>query len=93
MAQIINNDKGFKVIKMRLVELQQATNEMTLGICDNCNNASLEGYYVAVLNRYLCKGCYEDWYKRAKYYPEDARIEEKNFNFYSEKLKSAGFLK
>ena len=37
---------------------------------------------MAVLNSWLCPGCYREWHERAEYFPEDARIEDKNFEFY-----------
>ena len=36
------------------------------------------------VNRWIrwCKDCYEKWHKRAEYYPEDSRIETRNYEFY-----------
>ncbi len=56
------------------------------GICDNCATPSGNGYYIAVLNRWLCPKCYEEWKSTAHYYPEDADIERKNFDFYASLL-------
>lgn len=44
--------------------------------------ASNIGYYVAVLNRWFCPKCYNEWYEYATHYPEDARIENKNFEHF-----------
>ena len=79
MAKIIESDKGFKIIQVKAVELMQ-TIPMALGICDYCGSASLNGFYIAVLNSYYCPKCYEEWIKRAKHYKEDRPFEEKNFN-------------
>lgn len=76
MAEIIENKKGFKVLKMRLEEINYIGG---FGICDFCNMSQSEGYYVAVLNQWLCKKCYDEWYLRAKHYPQDAKIENRNF--------------
>lgn len=76
MAQKIENKKGFKVLKMGLDEIN---NIGGLTICDFCGTPSLEGYYVAVLNQWLCQKCYNEWYLRAKHYPEDIAIENKNY--------------
>lgn len=76
MAEIVKNKKGFKMLKMDLPEINQIGG---FGICDWCNNASTEGYYIAVLNQWYCPKCYNEWYLQATYYPEDAIIENKNF--------------
>lgn len=39
-------------------------------------------YYIAVLNQWFCPKCYQAWYHRATYYPEDAKVENRNFEFY-----------
>ena len=54
-----------------------------LGICDSCGTPSGKGYYIAVLNQWFCPSCYEEWKSTAHYYPEDADIERKNFDFYA----------
>lgn len=56
------------------------------GLCDRCANTPSNGYYIAVLNQWWCKECYEDWKETAHWYPEDADIERKNFNFYAPRL-------
>ena len=79
MAEIIENKKGFLVIKTSLTEI---ANIGGLGICDECNKASFVGYLVCVLNHWMCQDCYDQWSKRAKYYPEDSAIEQRNYNRY-----------
>lgn len=71
------NDKGFKVIEMSMVEVNELLGGY--GICDFCNKASFTGYYIAVLNSWYCPECYEDFLKKAKRYDEDIPIEERNF--------------
>lgn len=83
MAELVQNKKGFKVLKMRLDEVNRVGG---LGICDYCNTASLEGHYIAVLNMWYCPKCYNQWYLRAKYYKEDADVENRNFNRMKEML-------
>lgn len=80
MAKIVDNPKGFKVVEASRMEL--ACKLGGFGICDNCNMASNIGYYVAVLNRWFCPKCYNEWYEYATHYPEDARIENKNFEHF-----------
>lgn len=55
-------------------------------VCDWCGSLchkSYDGYYIAVLNQWFCKECFEEWKQRAVWYPEDASIERKNFDFYA----------
>ncbi len=78
MAKIIENEKGFKVIEVSNLEC------ICWGgyaICDNCNDAFYKGFYVAVLNRVFCPKCYEDFMQYATYYPEDSKIEIRNFEY------------
>lgn len=79
MAEIINNEKGFKVIKVSMVECAHWGG---WGICDWCNKCvGSHGYYVAVLNTVMCEKCYKEWYDHATYYPEDKRIEDGHFAY------------
>lgn len=83
MAEVVKNDKGFKVIHCSNTEIVKLGG---LGICDSCGEPDSHGYYIAVLNRWYCPKCYERWHKGAVYYPEDKPIEEKNFKVYSKLL-------
>jgi hypothetical protein len=44
---------------------------------------------VAVLNRVFCKKCYDEWIASAKYYPDDAPYEERNYKRTMLELKRA----
>lgn len=77
MAKIIENKKGFKVINLSLAEVNQAFGG--IGICDYCNEASLNHNYIAVLNSCYCKKCYDNFCENATYYKEDSRVENINF--------------
>ena len=79
MAQIIENKKGFLVIRCSAVETMKFGG---MGICDFCNESDLIGYYIAVLNCWYCQQCYEEWVKRAIRHEEDNVIEVRNFNYY-----------
>ena len=79
MAKIVSNAKGFKVIEIKAVELMEVVPQ-SVGICDYCGQASLDGYYIAVLNAYYCPTCYNSWCKRAEYFEEDRPYEENSFN-------------
>lgn len=91
MAKIIENEKGFRVIEITAEEMRRIHPEMQnvdwFPVCDSCGRNGLKkGYYVAVLNQWFCPKCYEEWYSGAARYPEDARIEERNFNTYKNRL-------
>lgn len=86
MAEIVENSKGFKVIKMSSVETCQALGGM--GICDCCNTGPREGYYIAVLNSWYCEKCYKSFIDYAHNYPEDRRIESNNFEKVINQLKT-----
>ena len=76
------NEKGFKVIQLSYAEISRLTGNLD-PICDRCANPKVsQGYYIAVLNQWFCKKCYNDWNKEARYYPEDAEIENRNFEYY-----------
>ncbi len=83
MAKIAENEKGFRVMEITRSELLCVLQEHgSIGICDDCGERSPRGYYVAVLNRWLCPECYRKWYEGAVNYPEDRKYEEGNFNMY-----------
>lgn len=80
MAKIIENEKGFKVIEITAREML----EIGCGnICDHCGETSENGYYVAVLNRWFCPACYEEWRKHTTPINRgDLWVESKNFNYF-----------
>lgn len=84
MAKIIENPKGFKVIE---VSFKECTSWGGFGICDDCGNAFVRAYYVAVLNQVLCAKCYNEWYAEETYYEEDRWVEERNFQACKKMLK------
>ena len=80
MAKQIEFDK-FLIIESTASEIYAACGGP--GICDRCGYPSAKGYYMAVLNRWFCPECFEHWKSYAQWYPEDADIENKNFDFYA----------
>ena len=80
MAKVVEFDE-FKVIKASAKEMFDAVGSP--GICDNCDEMPSDGYYIAVLNRWFCKKCFERFKRVAKWHPEDAQIEELNFKHYA----------
>lgn len=93
MAKQISNKKGFKVSKLSKVEVLDMWGKYGgVGICERCNEIPAEGgYYVAVLNQYLCTKCYKDWIKDAKVYEEDKYFENINFTEVQKKLQRLGY--
>lgn len=73
--------KGFKVINVPR-KILEATTGQEKCVCDDCLSSPDIGYYVAVLNRWLCPTCYKRWISRATRYAEDIPVEERNYNFY-----------
>ena len=51
-------------------------------ICDMCNRPASVDYYVAVINQWMCKDCYNDFVKSIDRYKEDMEIESRNFDRY-----------
>lgn len=86
MAEIVKNDKGFKILKLN----SEDCDKVGFGpVCDNCNNWLFDEdvrYYVPVLNRLFCESCYDEWYQNATRYIEDVEYEIRYFNFYCHAL-------
>ena len=80
MAQTKRNKKGFWLIECTEEEI---CNIGGGGICDNCGQPSDKGVYVAVLNRWLCPKCFDEWYNTAIRYEEDSNIEFRNYQYYA----------
>lgn len=90
MAKIVENSKGFKVIKLSIEDAELlgfGIYGSGVCVCSRCNKPCVEDiYYIAVLNDTMCKDCYEEWIKNAKRYSEDICFEERNFDFYKKGL-------
>lgn len=87
MAKQIEAGK-FLVIECTAGELMEAVGS-SFCICDSCWRSCLpsdQGRYIAVLNQWHCKECYLYWRAHAVWYPQDAEIERRNFNFYASRL-------
>lgn len=80
MAKQIEFGK-FLIIECTAKEMNEACGSP--GICDFCGKPSGNGYYIAVLNSWHCKECFDEWKKRASWYAEDAVIERRNFDYYA----------
>lgn len=96
MAKKYDNYKGFLVIEMSYTE---AANICGFGIdvgkskiivCDTCNEVFPEEdniYYVAAINRALCKECCDDFINNIDRYDEGIPYEKSHYNHYAKKLK------
>lgn len=89
MAIPVQNEKGFLIIQMNLVEAFLVF-DGGAGICDECGNAAAEGFYVAVLDWYMCPECFNKWIKRAVHYTEDYRFEKEMFSKTKKRLSKLG---
>lgn len=78
----IKSKCGYTVYKTTAFEVMRLGG---IGVCDECNALSFDGYLVPVLNRYMCPKCYEEWNSRAIYYSEDIP-HEKRVAVYYEKM-------
>lgn len=92
MAKKYDNNKGFLIIQLELLDAA-----LLCGIsnrCDNCNNEIdvfaeedyCDIYYVAVINRAICKECLDDFIKNYDRCEEDIPYEIKHYNYYAKKL-------
>lgn len=87
MAKQISWGK-FLLIECTARELMNAV-ESDICICDWCGKSFLpsdKGVYIAVLNQWYCWNCFLHWFARAEWYPQDADVERKNFDFYAPRL-------
>lgn len=76
----------FLIIECTAKELREATGAEIVR-CDFCDDVAIahnyKGYYIAVLNQWFCSKCFGKWKENAFWYPEDAEIERRNFEFYA----------
>lgn len=83
----VENEKGFLVLEVTRSELVGALAEYgCIGVCDTCMSSPEAGYYVAVLNQWLCKGCFDSWYQRAVRYKGDIPYEKRHFETFKRLL-------
>ncbi len=88
MAKILKMEKPFLLIECTAGEMMDATGSRFC-ICDWCDKPFLpsnKGCYIAVLNQWYCEECFEERIEAMEYYPEDADVERRNFDFYAPRL-------
>ena len=97
MAKQYKNNKGFLIIEMTYKEAKDVCGfgisevDQTSGVelshslfCDTCNNVIEDNvYYVAVINRALCKECCDDFIDNINRHEEDIPYEVKHYNKYA----------
>lgn len=74
----------FLVIECSASEMYTAVGSP--GICDMCGCYPARGYYVAALNQWICESCFNEFISNAVFYPEDADVQRRNFDFYSHRF-------
>lgn len=89
MVKQFKSPQGYDVLKMSLFECTSIF-KGGAGICDNCGCAAMEGYYVPVLNHYLCPKCYQDFTQRTPYYQDDAYFESYWLDYVTKRIKKLG---
>lgn len=90
MAKQLQNNKGFLVIQMPWREYVAITD--SFGQCDCCGeyDSNMTFYYVATVNTFFCKTCFDAWYSTAKHYKVDMEKERYNWNDKVSKLRDLG---
>ena len=90
MATQVKNKKGFLIIKMSWREYVAATD--TFGFCSCCGTQSFpeDGYYVAMVNDWYCKTCYDAYISGATHFKVDLEKERLAFNDMKNKLIGLG---
>ena len=82
MAQIVSNEKGFKVIHVETLDMWAIGSPAKCDYCTADMATPDGGYYIAVLNKIYCPQCYKRWLSEACRHPQDAPIEDRNYNTY-----------
>lgn len=90
MAHQIQNQKGFLIIEMDWKDCVNITDTWGLSDCCGQNTSEEKLYYIAVLDQYYCKPCYDAWLSGATRYKPDLEKERYNFVKVKNKLKDLG---
>lgn len=83
--------KGYKAYEMQAIDTIEIFNGY--GMCDYCNKATVHGYYMPVLNWYLCEKCFKTIEKRSVYHPEDIPFEKRYETFIDNFIKQSTRMK
>lgn len=90
MATKIQNNKNFLIVEVSWKEYVALTDSW--GIADCCGQNTIEEklYYIAVLDQFYCKPCFDAWYSGVKKYKSDLEKEQMNFIKIKHKLEDLG---
>lgn len=81
MATKLENDKNYLIIKMSWADFVATTDSWGMCYCCSKYDASEKYYYVAMVNDYYCKTCFDAWYNSKKYLScADYQKERENYN-------------
>ena len=75
MAHQLPNQKGFLIIEMDWKDCVNITDTWGLSDCCGQNTSEEKLYYIAVLDQYYCKPCYDAWLSGATRYKPDLEAE------------------
>mgnify|MGYP000764598663 CR=1 FL=1 len=70
MAQIVSNEKGFKVIHVETLDMWVIGSPAKCDYCTADMATPDGGYYIAVLNKIYCPQCYKRWLSEARRHPQ-----------------------
>ena len=81
MANIVKNEKGFLIIEASSEDMMGRIGHLgKMDYCDSCAKSSESYYYLPLMDKWVCKECYKEWYEGNVRNDEDLYIEIRNFN-------------
>lgn len=87
VAKIISEKDGFKTIRVSREELLEKLGPLgSKGLCDYCISTPKSGYYVAVLDQWLCPKCYEEFVMSNVPDPRDFWFEDERFAWFKKHI-------
>ena len=90
MAKKFQNDKRFLIIEMPWKEYVAITDSFGQCFCCGEYDSEMIFYYVATIDSFFCKTCYDAWYSGATNYKVDREKERQNWNKTVGKLRDLG---
>lgn len=83
MAKIVSEATDFKVAEVSQIELMDKLGPLgAKGVCDFCMSEPETGYYVAVLDQWLCPKCYNEFIQNNTPDPRDNWFEDVRFAWF-----------
>ena len=90
MAEQFKNDKNLLIIKLDWRECVNITDSWGLADCCGQNSSEEDLYYIALLDQFYCKPCFDAWYSGVKRTKCELEKENQNFMKVKNKLKDLG---